>query len=184
MRMISGSNFEYDPYTGHLGYIGESAAGGSHLAVCMGGPQTWMELANLLGDDVFKDMLIQYGEFYYLPVEEKVKASNGLLTGNGFVYPYMAAGMVGYAARETKNEKLAYQVWQVLIHSLAGKDKNEGFDKEVIENYFNNKALDEMFWISTNFTAQWCLNTIVALELTKDYMKNTKEEYAWEDWVK
>ena len=72
----------------------------------------------------------------------------------------------------------------MLIHSLAGKDKNEGFDKEVIENYFNNKALDEMFWISTNFTAQWCLNTIVALELTKDYMKDTKEEYAWEDWVK
>ena len=184
MRMISGSNFEYDPYTGHLGYIGESAAGGAHLAVCMGGPQTWMELANLLDDDVFRDMLIQYGEFYYLSVEEKVKASNGLLTGNGFVYPYMAAGMVGYAARETKNEKLAYQVWQVLIHSLAGKDKDEGFDKEVIENYFNNRALDEMFWISTNFTAQWCLNTIVALELTKDYMKDTKEEYEWEDWVK
>ncbi len=184
MKMVSGSNFEYDPATGHLGYIGESAAGGAHLAVCMGGPETWMELANLLGDDEFKDMLIKYGEFYFLSKEEKVRISNGLLTGNGFAYPYMASALVGYAAKETDNKKLGYQVWQVLIHSLAGKDKNEGFDKEVIKGYFNNDELDEMFWISTNFTAQWCLNTIVALELTKDYILDTKEEYEWEDWVK
>ncbi len=183
LRMISGSDFEYDPHTGHLGYIGESAAGGAHLMICMGGPQTWMELANVLGDAVFRDMLIEFGEFYYLPKEEKQRLTNGLKNGNGYVYPYMAAGMVAYAARETGNEKLAYQVWQVLIHSLAGKDKNEGFDKEVICG-FNNDKLDEMFWISTNFTAQWCLNTIVCLELTKDYMLKNKEDYAWEDWVK
>lgn len=184
LRLISGSNFEYDPETGHLGYIGESASGGSHLAACMGGPQTWMELVELLDDEVFRSMMIQYGEFYFLPKEEKIKITNGLVTGNGFVYPYMASGMVAFAARETKNEKLAYQVWQVLIHSLAGKNKDEGFDKEVIKGYFNNDALDEMFWISTNFTAQWCLNTIVCLELTKDYIKDNKEDYEWEDWVK
>ena len=184
MRMISGSNYEYDPETGHLGYIGESAAGGSHLAVCMGGPQTWMELANLLDDEVFIDMLVQYGSFYFLPLEEKIAISKGLITGNGFVYPYMASSLVGFAAKTKNDSKLAYQVWQVLIHSLAGKNKDEGFDKEIVKNYFNNPELDEMFWISTNFTAQWCLNTIVALELTKDYILDTKEEYEWEDWVK
>lgn len=41
-----------------------------------------------------------------------------------------------------------------------------------------------MFWISTNFTAQWCLNTIVALELTKDMMLEDKSMYEFEDWVK
>ena len=184
MRMISGSDYEYDPETGHLGYIGESAAGGSHLAVCMGGPQTYAELEPCLEYPEFKDMLIQYGQFYYLPIDEKQKISNGLIKGAGFVYPYMAAGLAGYAAREAKDEKLAYQVWQVLIHSLAGKDKTDTFDKEIIKDYFNNKELDEMFWISTNFTAQWCLETIVALEFTKDYMKENKEDYAWEDWVK
>lgn len=183
MRMISGSDYEYDPETGHLGYIGENAAGGAHLAVCMGGPQTWIELENLLNDNVFTDMLVQYGSFYFLPAEEKRAVSNGLLTGNGFVYPYMATTLAGFAAKASKNEKLAYQVWQVLIHSLAGEQKDEGFDKEVIA-VFNNPQLDEMFWISTNFTAQWCLNTICALELTKDYMLDTKEEYKWEDWVK
>ncbi|MDY3971209.1 MAG: hypothetical protein SOZ28_00635 [Clostridia bacterium] len=184
MRMISGSNFEYDPETGHLGYIGESAAGGSHLAVCMGGPQTWFELAECLGDEEFKDMLVQYGKFYFLPVEEKQRISNGLINGNGFVYPYMASALCSYAAKQTDDERLAYQVWQVLVHSLAGKDKTDNFDKTVLKNYFNNENLDEMFWISTNFTAQWCLNVIVALELTKGMMKQTKEDYEWADWVK
>lgn len=183
LRMISGSDFEYDPDTGHLGYFGENSAGGVHLMICMGGPQTWMELANVLNDNEFRDMLVEFGEFYYLPGDEKRKKSNGLKNPNAYVYPYMAAGMVAYAAHKTENEKLAYKVWQALIHSLAGKDKTEGFDKEVIK-YFNNEKLDEMFWISTNFTAQWCLNTIVCLELTKEYMLNCKEEYEWEDWVK
>ncbi len=184
MRMISGSNYEYDPETGRLGYIGESAAGGSHLAVCMGGPETWIELAGLLGDDEFKDMLIQYGKFYFLPVEEKQRISNGLINGNGFVYPYMASALCAYAAKETGDEKLAYQVWQVLIHSLAGKDKKDNFDINYVDNYFNTKKLDEMFWISTNFAAQWCLNVIVSLEFTKDMMKDNKEDYEFEDWVK
>lgn len=184
LRMISGSNFEYDPQSGHLGYIGESAAGGSHLAVCMGGPQTYFELVNCLEDNVFRDMLIQYGEFYFLSPEEKSKKANGLISGEGFEYPYMASAMAGYAARETGNKELAYQVWQVLIHSLAGKDKKDNFDKDVIKNYFNTESLDEMFWISTNFTAQWCLNTIAALELTKDMMQERLEDYVFEDWVK
>ncbi len=184
LRLISGSNFEYDPATGHLGYIGEDAAGGSHLALCMGGPQTWFELTECLDDEEFCEMLAEYGEFYYLSPEEKVEASHGLRKGTGWPYPYMAAGLAAYSAKYQKKPELAYKVWQVLVHSLAGKDKNEGFDKEVIKNYFNNENLDEMFWISTNFTAQWCLNTIVALELTKDMLPNAKEDCAWEDWVK
>lgn len=184
LRMISGSNYEYDPESGHLGYIGESAAGGSHLAVCMGGPQTYAELEKCLDYPTFKDMLIQYGEFYFLSPAEKRRLSNGLISGDGFVYPYMASGLAAYAARENGNDKLAYQVWQVLVHSLAGKDKTDSFEKNVVENYFNAEELEEMFWISTNFAAQWCLETIVALEYTKDKMPSTKEEVEWEDWVK
>ena len=32
----------------------------------------------------------------------------------------------------------------------------------------NQEELQEISWISTNFTAQWCLNVIVALELIRD----------------
>lgn len=96
----------------------------------------------------------------------------------------MASALCGYAARETDNAELAYQVWQVLIHSLAGKNKKDNFDIGVYKNYFNNENLEEMFWISTNFTSQWCLNVIVALELTKDYIKDSINDYEWADWVK
>ncbi len=37
---------------GHLGYMGESATGGTHLQVALGGPQVWMELADLLEREV------------------------------------------------------------------------------------------------------------------------------------
>lgn len=184
LRFVSGSNFEYDPESGHLGYIGENAAGGSHLAICMGSPQMMLEMVDYTENELLRDCMIEYGQFYYKTPEEKCEWAKGLISGEGFVFPYMAATMVAYAARETKNENLAYKVWQVLVHSLAGEYKNEGFDKEVIKNYFNNENLDEMFWISTNFTAQWCLNTIVALELTKDMLLDSKEKYAWEPWVK
>lgn len=181
LQMLSGPDFEYEPLTGHLGYIGENTTGGVHLMICMGGPEIWMELADILDDD-FRDMLVKFGEFYYLPPKEKLEKSNGLKKPHRFVYPYMAAAMVAYAAKETKNEKLAHKVWQTLIYSLAGKDKIRGFDKKEIR-YFNNDKLEEIPWISTNFTSQWCLNTIVALELTKEYMLENKADYKWEEWV-
>lgn len=184
LRLISGSNFEYDPESGHLGYIGENAAGGSHLAICMGGPQTWFELAELLEDDEFKDMLKEYGSFYFLSPEEKRKAANNLIDGEGFEYPYMASAIASYAAKYDNKPELAYQVWQVLVHSLAGRDKKDNFDLNYVENYFNTEKLEEMFWISTNFTAQWCLNVIFALELTNGYIPETLEEVEWADWVK
>ena len=184
LRFVSGSNFEYDPATGELGYIGENSAGGSHLAICMGAPELGFELAYYTENELLKECMVEYGQFYFKSPEEKKKWAKGLISGEGFSFPYMAAAMVAYAARETHDEKLAYKVWQVLVHSLAGKDKKEGFDLNFVDNYFNNKKLSEMFWISTNFAAQWCLNTIVSLELTKDYLKNSKEDYEFEDWVK
>lgn len=183
LQMLSGPDFEYDPETGHLGYIGENTTGGVHLMICMGGPQTWMELTNVLEDNALREMMVKFGEFYYLPAEEKREKSSGLKRPHAFVYPYMAAGMVSFAAKETNSEKLSYKVWQALIHSLAGKDKTEGFNCKSVK-YFNNESLREIPHISTNFAAQWCLNTIVALELTKDFMLNTKEDYKWEEWVR
>lgn len=89
----------------------------------MGGPETWFELAELLDDEVFKDMLVQYGEFYFLPVEEKKKISNGLLTGNGFVYPYMASALCGYAARETDMPSLLSSM--ASAYSFFGRQEQE-----------------------------------------------------------
>ncbi len=182
-KLYSGVNYEYDPATGHLGYIGENS-NGSHLALCMGGPQTWFELAEMLEDEEFKDMMADYGAFYILPKDEKMRLTNNGVNRMGWAYPYMATSMVAYSAARRKDADLGYKVWQILVHSLAGKDKKDSFEAKTVENYFNNKELNEMFWISTNFTAQWCLNTIVALGLTEEYLPEKIEDCKWEDWVK
>lgn len=67
-RLVSGSDFEYDPPSGHLRYIGESSSGGSHMVVCFGAPQVWLELSLLLEDEEWNRMLAEFGQFYYMPV--------------------------------------------------------------------------------------------------------------------
>lgn len=182
-KLFSGTVYEYDPATGHLGYIGENS-NGSHLALCMGGPQTWFELAEMLDDEEFKEMMADYGAFYWLPAEEKMKRTDNGVSSSGWAYPYMAVSMAAYSADRRDNAKLGYQVWQVLVHSLAGKDKKDSFEINKVENYFNARELDEMFWISTNFAAQWCLNTIVALGLAERFMPEKMSDCEWEEWVK
>ena len=66
LQLVSGPDFEFDPITTHLRYIGERAAGGTHLQICMGAPQVWFEMADLLGDAEWTKMLADHGRFYYI----------------------------------------------------------------------------------------------------------------------
>ena len=59
LRLISGPDMEFDPATSHLRYIGERTSGGTHLQICMGAPQIWLELSELLKDEKFKEMLAE-----------------------------------------------------------------------------------------------------------------------------
>ena len=43
----------------------------------MGGPQIWLEVADLLEDDTLKNLLADLGEFYYLSPEEQSKITEG-----------------------------------------------------------------------------------------------------------
>ena len=80
--------------------------------------------------------------------------------------------MGAYAAREYKDEKLAEKIWKELIGALP----QGGFDKRTVK-YYNNDKLGEIVHISTNFAAQWCLNTIMCLELIKEYIPGSLKEY-------
>lgn len=175
MRMISGSNYEYDPRTGHLGYIGESAAGGSHLAICMGEPQFWFELADCMEDEELKCMLVEYGRFYYLPPEEKERESGGLISSNGWSFPYMAAALAAYSARYGDNEALAGKVWDTLITELKKEDGRGGFNISTVRDYYNAPEIQEIKGVSTNFTSQWCLNVITSLELIGNKLANSEK---------
>lgn len=176
LRLVSGPDFEFDPESVHLRYIGERAAGGTHLQICMGAPQIWMEMADLLEDEDWKQMMAEYGRFYYLPREEQMKESGGLIGEREFSLPFMAATMGAYGAERLGDKALAERTWMHLLHALIGGGCHDGFKTTAVLGRGNQEELREIPWISTNFAAQWCLNVICALEFIREYLPETLQE--------
>lgn len=176
LKLVSGSDFEFDPKSVHLRYIGERATGGCHLQVCMGAPEIWMELGELLEDDEWNRMMADYGRFYYLPRAKQLEESGGLVADREFSLPFMASAMGAYGAHYLKDNALAVKTWQILLQALLHNGDHEGFQTRILENLGNRRELTEIPWISTNFTAQWCLNVIVVLEFIREYLPGSPEE--------
>ncbi|MDO4295942.1 MAG: hypothetical protein Q4D90_07270 [bacterium] len=173
LKLISGPDFEFDPETVHLHYIGERTTGGTHLQICMGAPEIWMEMADLLDDEEWKRMMAEYGRFYYLPKKEQLEESNGLIGDREFSLPMLATSMGAYGAYYLKDELLAKRTWCNLLHSLMHEGNHDGFQSILVPNKGNQKELVELPWISTNFTAQWCLNVIVVLDFIRNELPKT-----------
>jgi len=167
LRLISGSDFGFDPDTGEMIYIGESAAGGSHMAICMGAPSVWFEIAEALDDPaLFEDMLAEYGAFYLLSPEEKRKKSGELISGEGWSFPFMAAAMCAYSAKRRGDAELAKKVWAILREDI----RQFHFMPQKLVKQPSAFAVQEQPHISTNFVAQWCLNVIMCLDLIGAYV--------------
>ena len=168
MKLVSGSDFEYDPESSHLRYIGDRATGGTHLQICQGAEQTWLELTDLLDDEEWNKMLADFGCFYPLPHEEQFRLTDGRIQEREFTFPFMASGVIAYGAYYYKDHDLGKKVWEILEGCMKkefGSDELEILD---IPNAGNQKVLHEMPGISTNVCAQWSLNTIVALEFVRE----------------
>ena len=170
LRLLSGSDFEYDPDSSHLRYIGDRATGGSHLSICQGSEQTWLEMTDLLGDEDWNRMLANYGCFYPLSNEEQNRISEGRIGKREFAYPFMAAGVIAYGASYYDDEKLGRLVWKILKDALKTEFGESTLKTEIIENAGNRRTLTEIPGVSTNSVSQWCLNTIVALELAGKWL--------------
>jgi hypothetical protein len=138
------------------------------MVIAFGGPQAWMEIAQILGDAEWVEMLAEFGEFYVLSNEEKLKRSNGVLHDKLFSLPMLASGMVAYAAAKKNDAKLAEKAWNLLL--------NEEISEMVlpikVQEISTWREITEIPSITTNTTSQWCLNTIVSLELIGDYLPN------------
>ena len=176
LKLVSGSDFEYSPKTSHLRYIGERAAGGTHLQICMGAPQVWFEMGDLLEDEEWKKMMADFGRFYYLPKEKQIEESKGLINNREFSLPFMAAAMGAYGAAYLKDEQLAKTTWRILMRAMISEEEKEGFTTKEIKNVANQAILQEIPWISTNFTAQWCLNVIMVLEFIREALPQDWEQ--------
>lgn len=172
MKLVSGPDFEFDPATCHLRYIGERTTGGCHLQICMGAPQIWTEMADLIGDEEWKQMIADLGRVYFMPKEERGEERNKLLEKREFTFPYMASAVGAYGAAYYKDDVLAERVWNELLGSLNDKSGRNGFVPgftwNCLENQGNRESLREIPGIGTNFVAQFCLNVIMVLEFIRE----------------
>lgn len=176
LKLVSGPDFEFDPDSVHLRYIGENAAGGTHLQICMGAPQVWMEMADLLEDEEWKRMMAEYGRFYYLTKEQQLEESDGIIGEREFSLPFMAAAMGAYGAWYLRDDELAGKTWRHLLHAILCEGNHDGFETTRLPHKGNQEVLVEIPWISTNFSAQWCLNVICALEFVRNQLPQSLKE--------
>lgn len=170
LKLVSGSDFEYDPKSGHLRYIGERAAGGSHLQICMGAAQVWSELTLLLEDPEWTKIFAEYGRFYYLDRETQLEESRGLIGNREFSLPFMAAAAGAFGAAYLKDEELAKTTWRILMRALVSDNDKDGFVQTELPKTANKEVLKEISWISTNFVSQWCLNVIMVLDFIREVL--------------
>lgn len=176
LRLCSGPDFEFDPETVHLRYIGERTTGGTHLQVCMGAGSVWMETAELMEDENFKDMIAELGRFALLPREQQLKECNGLIKDREYTFPFMFTSIAAYGAKHLSDKWLAKKTWQTLLETLMSENNKCGFESVTTKNAGNMEELVEIPWVTTNFVSQWCLNTIMALDFIREELPKNWEE--------
>jgi hypothetical protein len=168
-RLLTGPIFGYDPKNGQLTHMGDDNWG-RHLAICMGAPQVWMELAQILKDPEWEEMIAEIGEFYNLSNEEKVQRTHGAIKGEhgSWNHPVFSTGIVAYAAVKQNKPELAELAWRILLEECELGAEPLSQEIRVVHDQEYVKSIQEVPWISTNTVAQWALNTIVCLELIGD----------------
>lgn len=171
--LISGPDFYYNVDQSHLIYHGEREdTPNQHLQICMGGPQIWLEVADMLENERLKDMLVNLGSFYLLSKEEKAEITAGRITNRSFGWPMLATAVTGYAGMMKRDEALALETWKILFDELVSRGGTDGYAPQIYEES-DGKEYKEIPWITTNRTAQWCLNIIMCQEFIGDYLKDS-----------
>lgn len=163
--LISGPTYGYDPKTGVLSPLGDDNWG-RHLAICMGGPQVWFELAGMLKDPEWENMMAELGVYYNQTQEEKDKLTHGHISTKNFEHPVLSAAITAYGAFYKRDDETAEKCWSILLgNAFAKVDLQQ--EASVVTHV---DTLQEIDWMNTNEAAQWSLNTIIALELISEWL--------------
>ncbi|MDR6551126.1 hypothetical protein [Paenibacillus qinlingensis] len=163
--LISGPTYGYDPKTGVLSPLGDDNWG-RHLAICMGGPQVWFELAGMLKDPEWENMMAELGVYYNQTQEQKDKLTYGQISTKHFEHPVLSAAITAYGAFYKRDDETAEKCWSILLgNEFAKVDLQK--DATIVTHV---DTLHEIDWMNTNEAAQWSLNTIIALELISEWL--------------
>ncbi|MFH0988767.1 MAG: hypothetical protein V1799_01985 [bacterium] len=165
---FSGKNaaFGYDPATYKLYRLNNDDIGSAHLSVLMGGPEVAFELSHLLQDKKWNTLWMQFCKLYAAPKEEIQKEfGKDVQLGNpGSWYARLPA----YYAKMTGDKAYAARAWDEFLNTRARYYPD--FTMQKFEGSQSLQPVYEVIGISTNNTAQWCLNAIELLELVGDQL--------------
>ena len=176
LGLTSGPLFGFDPETGKLEYNGEIPRSGMHLQACMGETEVWLETADMLQNKALSDMTARNGLFFFLSPEERERQSGGLLQDRQFGSPIYSAEMQAWAAKERKDDAMGRAIWRNLLSLLYSPEHPEGYQPVAYAAREDGADLLEIPWVTTNFTAQWCLKAIVSADLIPDCLPKTLAE--------
>lgn len=172
LRMFSGSTFGYDPETGELSHIGDGNYGHTFLN-CMGGPQLWPELAALIDDPEWEEMLAEIGELYLDEAERYERLPDRVADGLDKL-PMYAANMGGFAATHHDDERLAERAWDLLLYDEQRR-VDLPMETRAIDGEYPT-PVEELPAVKTNIASIWCLNVIACLEYIGDQLPDPPSE--------
>ena len=92
--------------------------------------------------------------------------------------------MYGVGALDMKSgdAAMARKIWKNLLSLLWSEEKPEGFRAVPYGRGQDGSPLVEIPWITTNFTAQWCLKAIVTAEFIPESRPETLAEL--NEWLR
>ena len=171
-RMCSGPVFGYDPETGKFIYIGEEN-GSFHMVNCFGAPVVWFELSNLLNEPVWDEMLAEYGEFYFLEDEEKLKRRPDMTSCKSWGMPESALAFGAFASVVKQDRKLAEKIWNLILNRKYFSTDIRQILREV-DTPACPKPVVEIPWANSGMALRY-INIILCLELIGKWIPEDRE---------
>lgn len=162
-----GAAMGYDPYTYQLYQLDKNDIGYSHLSVLMGGPEVAFELTPLLDNKKWEELWLQFCKLYGQPVEavEEEFGKRAKLGDPSLWYARLPA----YYAYKTGKEEWAEKAWDDFLRKNPGEVTFTNFaNRKLVNAPSLLRPVYEVAGVSTNNTAQWCLNAIELLQLIGD----------------
>ncbi|MDH7604984.1 MAG: DUF6250 domain-containing protein [Melioribacter sp.] len=154
--------FGYDPKTYKLFRLSQNDIGSAHLSVLMGGPEVAFELSNLLKDKKWDKLWLQFCKLYGAPKEE-IQKEFGKAVELGTPGPWYSR-LPAYYAKVTGDKSYAERAWKEFFN-YGSRQFQTNFEMEKFDSIQSLQPIYEVKWVSTNNTAQWCLNAIELLDL-------------------
>ncbi|WNH10712.1 hypothetical protein [Thalassobellus suaedae] len=157
--------FGYDPKTNKLYQLNKGDIGFLHLSVLMGGPEVSFELMPILKSKEFDKLWLQFSKLYGTS-NENIQKEFGVNMKLGDTGPWYAR-LPAYYAKTTGDKSFAKRAWNEFLGS-KGSRYQINFNMTLFEGDESLEPIYEVKRVSTNTTAQWCLNAIELLELVGD----------------